>query len=74
MASKYYKDDLKLTTRQTERLIEYYRAERGLWDVTSPTYFKKEHRKRALQRIAVKLTEEYGFMADCTGTYADLPF
>jgi len=54
MAGKRRIDELKLSSEQQEKLIELYQSETDLWNVSSPTYSKKECRQRALNNIKEK--------------------
>lgn len=59
-------EGLLLTRAQTDRLIELYKGDIGLWDMSSPVYHNKDRRRKALLSILDTLREEYpGF--DATG-------
>ena len=66
MAGKKRIDELKLSTEQQERLIELFHEEPDLWNVSSPSYSKKDCRQRALSNILEKLREEYEGL-ECNG-------
>lgn len=53
------KEELKLTTEQTERLIESYHEEVDLWNFSSANYQNKDCRRKALENVPSKLQEEY---------------
>ena len=53
------KEELKLTTEQTEKLLEFYQEEVDLWNFSSANYHNKDCRRRALENILNKLNEEY---------------
>lgn len=60
------KEELKLTTEQTERLIELYHEEVDLWNFSSANYHNKDCRRKALENILSKLQEEYpGLNGSC---------
>ena len=64
--TKEYTEGILLTRVQTDRLIELYKADQGLWDLSSSVYHNKDKRRKALQNILDILREEYdGF--DGTG-------
>ncbi|XP_076077945.1 uncharacterized protein LOC143048262 [Mytilus galloprovincialis] len=57
-------EGLFLTRAQTDRLIELYKGDIGLWDMSSPVYHNKDRRRKALLSILDTLREEYpGFDA-----------
>ena len=66
MAGRKKLEELKLTTAQTEELIELYHSEADLWNMFLTNYNKKEARQRALYRITEKFTTQYTGL-ECTG-------
>ncbi|XP_063404035.1 uncharacterized protein LOC134687567 [Mytilus trossulus] len=57
-------EGLLLTRAQTDRLIDLYKGDIGLWDMSSPVYHNKDRRRKALLSILDTLREEYpGFDA-----------
>ncbi|KAK3086760.1 hypothetical protein FSP39_022915 [Pinctada imbricata] len=74
MASNKKKgDELKLNGDQMEKLIELYQSESDLWNISAPTYSKKECRQKALNNIKERMMEQFEGLV-CTGTYENILF
>ena len=57
MAAKR-KEELKLTSEQTERLVELYQEE-DLWNFYSQNYHNKDVRRKALENMLMILQQEF---------------
>ncbi|KAL5012219.1 hypothetical protein ScPMuIL_010770 [Solemya velum] len=56
------RDEIYLTSTQTERLCELYQDEESLWNASSPKYSKKPNRCAALNRIRNQLCSEFEYL------------